>query len=149
MRFVATAVALSALSFACPFVPAFGLDDLPDPLAALEAKADQAQPRDQCFLYAELVSQMTDLASHQFDAGDSGRASETLRMIQHYAEKIQNGVAVDSKKLKNAELLMQRTSYRLKDILGNASYEDRQALEATLKELDQVQSQLMLQVFKK
>jgi hypothetical protein len=58
-------------------------------------------------------------------------------------------VADDSKKLKDAELLMQRTSFRLKDILSEASYEDRQALEATLKQLNQVQAQLMTQVFKK
>jgi hypothetical protein len=59
------------------------------------------------------------------------------------------GVADDSKKLKDAELLMRRTSFRLNDILSGASYEDRQALEATLKQLNQVQVQLMTQVFKK
>ena len=111
-------------------------------------KADQAQPRDRCFLYAKLVSKMTDLAGQQFHSGDSGRASETLKRVQQYAEKIHMGVAADSKKLKDAELLMQRTSFRLKDILNEASLEDRQALEATLKQLNQVQAQLMTQVFK-
>ena len=58
------------------------------------------------------------------------------------------GVADDSKKLKDAELLMQRTSFRLQDILSQASYDDRQTLEATLKQLNLVQAQLMTQVFK-
>ena len=58
------------------------------------------------------------------------------------------GVADNSKKIKDAEVLMQSTSFRLKDILGEASYEDRQALQATLKQLDQVQAQLMMQVFR-
>jgi hypothetical protein len=58
------------------------------------------------------------------------------------------GVSADSKKLKDAELLIQRTSFRLKDILDEASFEDRQALEETLKQLNQVQAQLMTQVFK-
>jgi hypothetical protein len=44
---------------------------------------------------------------------------------------------------------MRRTSFRLKDILSEASYEDRQALEATLEQLNQVQAQLMTQVFKR
>ena len=149
MRFVANAVILSTLTFSYGCVPVFGVDAGPTALAALEAKADQAQPKDRCFLYAEVVSQMTDLAGHQFDSGDSSQASATLKMVQRYAEKIHLGVAEDSKKLKNAELLMQRTSYRLKDILNAASYEDRQALETTLKQLDQVQAQLMMQVFKK
>lgn len=146
MRFVATAVVISALSLTCAYASTPALDDS---LAILQAKADQAEPRDRCFLYAKLVSQMTDLADNQFNSGDSGRASETLKLVQRYAEKIQTGVADDSKKLKEAELLMQRTSFRLKNILGEASYEDRQALEATLKQLNQVRAQLMTQVFKK
>jgi Ni2+-binding GTPase involved in maturation of urease and hydrogenase len=92
---------------------------------------------------------MTDLAGRQLNSGDSGQASETLKLVQQYAEKIHMGVTEDSKRLRDAELLMQRTSFRLQDILSGASYEDRQTLEATLKQLNQVQSQLMTQVFKK
>jgi hypothetical protein len=66
-----------------------------------------------------------------------------------YAEKIHMGVSDDSKKLRNAESLMQRTSFRLEGIRSRASYEDRPVLEVTLKQLNQVQTQLMMQVFKK
>jgi hypothetical protein len=59
------------------------------------------------------------------------------------------GIPDDSKKLKDAELLMRRTSRRLEDILGEARYEDQPALEATLKQLNQVQAELMMQVFRK
>jgi hypothetical protein len=149
LRFVATVVVISALSLTCAYASASALDDSPTALATLQAKVDKAQPRDRCFLYAELVSQMTELAGHQLNSGDSGQASETLKLVQRYAEKIHMGVADDSKRLKDAEVLMQRTSFRLKDILGEAPYEDRQTLEATLKQLNQVQAQLMTQVFKK
>jgi hypothetical protein len=149
MRFVATVVVISTLSLTCGYASSAVLDDSSTALATLQAKADQALPRDRCFLYAELVSQMTDLAGQQFNSGDSGQASETLRLVQRYAEKIHMGVADDSKKLRDAELLMRRTSFRLKGILSGASYEDRPALEATLKQLNQVQAQLMMQVFKK
>src|SRR5260370_30326191 len=87
-------------------------------------------------------------AGQQFHSGDSGRASETLKRVQQYAEKIHKGVANDNKNLKEAEFLMQRTSFRLKDILDEAPFEDRGALEATLMQLNQVQAQLMTQVFK-
>jgi hypothetical protein len=89
------------------------------------------------------------VAGQQFNSGDSAQASETLKLVRRYAEKIHIGVADDSKKLKNAEVLMQRTCFRLKGILTEASYEDRQGLEATLKQLNQVQAELMMQVFKK
>ena len=149
MRFLPTAVVISTLSLTCVYAPASRLDDSPTALAALQVKADQAHPRDRCFLYAELVSQTTDLAGQQFNSGDSKQASETLKLVQRYAEKIRMGVADDSKKLRDAELLMRRTSFRLKGILNGASYEDRPALEVTLKQLNQVQEQLMMQVFKK
>lgn len=149
MPFLATALVIFLLPLAGPYASASGVDNSPIAVAALQAKADQAQPRDRCLLYAELVSRLTDLAGWQFSSGDSVQASETLRLVQRYVEKIHMDVADDSKKLKNAELLMQRTSIRLKDILGEASYEDRPALEATLRQLNQVQEQLLTQFFKK
>jgi hypothetical protein len=151
MRFVATTLAVSALTLYLSCAPAFAIDERvsdPQAMVALEMKADQALPREQCFLYAEIVHQMTELAGQQMTSGDQ-HASETLREIQKYAEKIHMGVAQDGKKLKNAEQLMRHTSYRLNGILNAASYDDRQALQATLKQLEQVQTELMLQVFKK
>jgi hypothetical protein len=152
MRFVATTLAVSALAFNLTCARAFAIDDrIPDPqaLAALMLKADQAQPKEQCFLYAELVHDMTELAGQQMSSGDGDHASATLRLIQKYAEKIHMGVAEDGKKMKNAEQLMRHTSFRLTGILNAASYDDRQALQATLKQLEQVQTELMMQVFKK
>ena len=151
MRFVASSIVLSALAFSLSCAPAFAIDERIDPqtMAALMVKAEQAQPKEQCFLYAELVHDMTELAGQQMNAGDGDHASATLRLIQKYAEKIHMGVAEDGKKMKNAEQLMRHTSYRLNDILNAASYEDRQVLQSTLKQLEQVQTELMMQVFKK
>jgi hypothetical protein len=149
MRFVVPVVVISTLSLTCAYAPASSIVNSPTALAELQTKADQAQPRDKCFLYAELVSQMTDLAGQQFNSGDSGQASETLKRVQRYVEKIHTGVADDSRKLRDAELLMQRTSFRLKGMLNKASYEDRPALELTLKQLNQIHTELMMQVFKK
>jgi hypothetical protein len=149
MRFVGPVVIISTLSLSCAYTAASSIDNDPTALAELQTKADQAQPRDKCFLYAELVSQMTDLAGKQLNSGDSGQASETLKLVQQYAEKIHTGVADDTKKLRDAESLMQRTSFRLKGMLNKASYEDRPVLELTLKQLNEIQRELMMQVFKK
>jgi hypothetical protein len=151
MRFVVTTLAVSALAFNLSCVCAYAVDERivdPQAMAALMAKADQAQPKEQCFLYAELVHQMTELAGQQLSAGDQ-RASDTLHLIQKSAQKIHMGVAEDGKKMKNAEQLMRHTEYRLNDILNAASYDDRQVLQSTLKQLEQVQTELMMQVFKK
>jgi hypothetical protein len=152
MRFAASTLVVSALALSLSCARAFAIDEKindAQAMAALVAKADQAQPKEQCFLYAELVHQMTELAGQQYSSGDEDHASATLRLVQKYAEKIHMGVAEDGKKMKNAEQLMRHTSFRLTGILNAASYEDRQMLQATLKQLEQVQTELMMQVFKK
>jgi hypothetical protein len=152
MRFAATTLVLSSLAISLSCARAFAIDEKindPQAMAALMVKADQAQPKEQCFLYAELVHQMTELAGQQYSSGDGDHASATLRLVQKYAEKIHMGVAEDGKKMKNAEQLMRHTSFRLNGILNAASFEDREMLQATLKQLEQVQTELMMQVFKK
>jgi hypothetical protein len=44
---------------------------------------------------------------------------------------------------------MRHTAFRLNEILHNSSLDDRPTLLATLKQLNQVQTELMLQVFKR
>jgi hypothetical protein len=118
-------------------------------MAALESRAAQAGPKEQCFLYAELAHSMAELAGQQLNAGDERDASNSLKAVQKYAAKIHMNVADDAKKLKNAEILMRHTAFRLKEIMMGASLDDRPTLESTLKQLDQVQSEMMLQVFKR
>jgi hypothetical protein len=148
MRFVAIA---AAGLLALPSIYAYGATEkLPDAqaLLLLEAKADQASPKEQCFLYAEIVHDMTEMAGQEFSSGDYIHASETLKAVSSYAQKIHMGMADDTKRLKNAEILMRHTAFRLNEILHSASLDDRPTLESTLKQLDQVQSELMMQVFK-
>jgi hypothetical protein len=118
-------------------------------VSELQAKADQALPQERCFLYAKLVSRIADIAGLQFGTGDPVAGEETLRLVQQYALKLQASIGDDSKKIKSAETLLQRTSFRLEGILHEASYENRAALEMTLKQVTNLQTQLMMQVFKK
>jgi hypothetical protein len=149
MRWKAATAAIFLLSLNCTQGAASTPIGSQAALASLQANADQAQPRDRCFRYARLVNQMTNLAGEQFDSDDPGRASETLKLVQHYVENIRTGVTGDSRKVKDAELLIRRSSFQLTNILRNSSLEDQLVLETTLKELNQLQEQLMIQVFKK
>ncbi|MDQ2926040.1 MAG: hypothetical protein M3R43_10870 [Acidobacteriota bacterium] len=116
-------------------------------LAQLEARAQSAQPREQCFLYAELVHNLTEVAGRELANGEDEQAGSTLRHINTLVQKIQTSIARDSKRLKNAELLMRHTTRRLMDMLHVASNDDRPVLQATLKRLDTVQSEMLTQVF--
>jgi hypothetical protein len=125
-------------------------DNLPtaEALVQLEQRAQLANPRDQCFLYTELVHVMTEIAGKQMLNGDVDQATATLKKVNAYAMLIHVDLASNSKRIKNAEELMHHTSYRLGEYLRKASNEDRDTLQATLKQLDQVHDELLAQVFK-
>jgi hypothetical protein len=134
--------------------PAFagGINEvLPDEqtLTQLELRAQQANPREQCFLYTELIHTMTEIAGKQMLAGNADQASATLKRVEHYAELIHLGLARDAKRLKNAEMLMHHTTHRLGDYLRAAGTEDRDTLQVTLKNLQKVQDEMLSEVFAK
>jgi hypothetical protein len=137
------------LIFCAPVQASSINDNVPDAqaLSQLELRAQQASPRDQCFLYTELVHTMIELAGKQMRSGDIDQASATLKKVEHYASLIHLNLSSDTKRLKNAEQLMEHTTYRLGEYLHQASGEDRPTLQATLKRLDQVHDELLAQIF--
>jgi hypothetical protein len=116
---------------------------------ALAARANLAQPREQCFLYAELVHQLTEFSLQQYAAGDVKKAGELLQQTQQLATKIHLSVAVDNKRLKNAEILLRQASFRLNEMLHFSRLEDRPLVEQTLAQVNQAETDAMMQVFRK
>ena len=138
------------LSLTTPAQAASIDDNLPtaEAITQLELRAQQANPRDQCFLYTELVHVMTEMAGKEMLNGDVDQATATLKKVNAYGKLIHMDMTSNSKRRQNAEELMHHTSYRLGEYLHKASNEDRDTLQATLKQLDQVHDELLAQVFK-
>jgi hypothetical protein len=152
MRAVVPIAAFLALSLNVAPVRASSADNTPptqQSIDALEARADQAQPREQCFLYAQLVQQMTELSIRQYSAGDAARASGLLKQIQRITRKIHLSLAENDKRLKNAQLLLSRTAFRLNEMLQASNVEDRPLVLQTLAQVTDVKDATMLQVFHK
>jgi hypothetical protein len=152
MRFRTILAVLVLLAASTVSVRASGFDDkIPDQqsINALEAKLSQAQPREQCFLYAELVHQMTEFSLRQYAAGDIENANRLLVRIQQIAKKIHLSVGEDSKRLKNTEILLRHTAFRLSEMLHDSSFEDRPLVQQTLAQVNQAQSEAMMQVFRR
>ena len=116
-------------------------------LAQLEDRANQASPREQCFLYAQIVHTMTVQAGQQIADGDTEQAAATLSKVNQYAHIIHVSLARDAKKLKDAEELMHNTTYRLAEVLHLASGPDKATVQETLKQLNQVNDEILAQVF--
>lgn len=149
MRFVA--VFAAAVLLPASFAWGHGMDDRPPDaheLADLQAKAESASPKEQPYIYAELVHSMTEIATEQYQAGHEQQASASLREAQSYAGKIHMNLLRDAKKLKNAEILIRHTAFRLRELMTGASLTDRPTLEATIRQLNQVQQEMITQIFR-
>lgn len=139
---------LFASSFCVPHT-VFAAGDVytPEALQQLEQRASEAKPREQCFLYTELVHIMTEKAGKEINDGDTEQAAATLKQIDKYAHLIHLNLARDTKRLKSAEMLMHSTTYRLGQYLHLVSGDDQATVKDTLKQLNQVNDELLAQVF--
>ena len=141
------AIAVSLLC--CPSV-LFATDTTPANTVDLQVQADKAQHahlRDQCYLYAQLVRSATELANRELAAGNSEASALALRSVENYAGALDAAVASDAKKLKDAEILLRESAFRLKAAMLAASINDRPAMAAVLSKVNATEAKIMGVVF--
>ena len=116
-------------------------------LAELESHAEHASAREQCYLYTELVQAYIELAGHQISAGEMEQAFASMKRVQAFVDRAHTGMAKDSKRLKEAEMVVHAATYRLEQAMHAVSDEDRTIFETTMKQLNKVHEELLAQVF--
>ena len=116
-------------------------------LADMEARAAQAEPRERCFLYTELLHEWTEFAGRSLAAGDVTSAANAIQHADSNAIRLRETINRDSKRLKNAELLMERSVHRLSDIMRVSTLEQRDSMEAVVRRVSNVHDELLAAVF--
>lgn len=116
-------------------------------IKSLAEKAEHAALRDQCFLYAQLVRSGTELANHERANGNSEASALALHSVELYAAAMDVALAKDAKKLKDAEILLRESSFRLKAAMLAASIDDRPAMDAALTKVNAAEAHVMGAVF--
>ncbi len=151
MRIAPTVLILfTALSIpAC--AASFDDSKIPDEqmINALEQRAATAPAKEQCFLYAVLVRDMVEVSAQQYQAGDVAKANSLLQRAQMFTHKLRAALAVNDKKLKDAQIILRRAAFRLNELLHSSDFDDRPLMQQTLAQVNQVQVDTMMQVFKK
>jgi argininosuccinate lyase len=71
-----------------------------------------------------------------------------LQQIQRIAKKIHLGVSDNDKRLKNAELMLSQTAFRLSEMLQASSVDDRPLVEQTLAQVTDAKNAALLEVFR-
>lgn len=138
-----TAVGVRPALASGPAEPALDAAALTD----LEQRAESAQPKDRCYLYTELLHGWTELAGRSMAGGDDTMAATAIAHADADAEKLKTALANDSKRLKNAELLLEHTAHRLSDMLRVSTLDQHDTLQAVLKRLNTVHDALLAQIF--
>jgi hypothetical protein len=92
---------------------------------------------------------MTEVSLRQYAAGDGDKAALLLRQVQTLAHKIHLSMSDDNKRLKNAQILLRHTAFRLTEMLHSSSLEDQPLVAETLAQVNQAQDEAMMQVFRK
>ena len=116
-------------------------------LIGMELKAASAEPRERCFLYTELLHEWTELAGRNMADGDSTAATTAMQHADANAGKLKEAIGRDSKRLKNAELLLEHSVHRLSDMLRASTLDQHDAMEAVLHHVSSVHDDLLAAVF--
>jgi len=146
-----SALAVSLLILALPVCARAAKSQPPnaDSIAALQAKIDDAQPSERCFLYAKLIHQMTEFSLIQHASGNVNKTNALLEQIKATARKLHLSVSENDKRLKNAEILLRRTAFRLKDLLHASDYSERHQVEQALVQVNKADDATLKQLFSK
>lgn len=116
-------------------------------LAGLEQRAAAAEPRERCYLYSELLHEWTELAGRAMAQGDEPDAVKAIARADADAVHLKAAIANDSKRLRNAELLLEHTARHLSDMVRVASMDQHDSMQAVLKHLNSVHDALLAQIF--
>ena len=116
-------------------------------LIQMEQRVELADQREQCYLYAEVLHGLTELAGRQIASNQFDEATATIRQMDLVANKLQAASARDARRLKNVEQLLEHTAHRFKDVVRAVSSEDRDAMQRTLSRLDALHAEVLAKVF--
>lgn len=116
---------------------------------ALKAKAMHANSKEQCYLYAQVVHQLTELSAQKYADGETESAASALRQIQDFAHKMNTMLTEHNKQLKNAEILLRHTAFRLREMMHSSTVDDPTLVHETLVQIDSLEANTLEQVFRK
>lgn len=116
-------------------------------LVQMEDHANKADPRERCYLYAEVLAGLTELEGQEISAGEMDQARATMQRMDNVAGKIHAAQLGNAKRLKNAEQVLDRTTRRVQDMARVVSADEQTVMQSTLQHLNAVHNEVLAMVF--
>jgi hypothetical protein len=115
-------------------------------LDQLKAEAEHAS-NDQPKLLAEVAERMIPVADKQFTDGESIKGHATVDEILQYATRAHDLAIKTRKKMKETEIHLRRCRHALENMRRTLAAEDRPAVEAVEKKLEQFAEDVLEAMF--
>lgn len=116
-------------------------------LSQMERRAQLADQREQCYMYAEVLHGLTELVGRQIAASQFDEAATTIRQIDVVVTKLQTAEAHNARRLKDVEHLLEHTTRRFKDVVRTVAADDSAVMQKTLHRLDALHAEVLAKVF--
>jgi hypothetical protein len=116
-------------------------------LDQLKAEAERADSGQQAKLWAEVAERLVSVADKQFTDGESVKGHATVQEIQQYAIRARDLAIKTRKKMKETEIHLRRCRHALENMRRTLAAEDRPAVEAVEKKLEQLSEEVLEAMF--
>jgi len=115
-------------------------------LGKAKARAEHASERDRCYDNVEVVRALVEVATEQFNAGYADVAQKTVKESIEYADRARDASQHSGHKLKQAEITLRKAQRRLDDLRHTLAFEDKEPVEAALKQIEADRQEILRQV---
>lgn len=126
---------------------AIGLLAAEKSIDAKKAEADKASGGHQAKLCSELAEQLVSVADQQFNDGNSQQGQATVQDVLKYASKARDAAIQSHDSLKQTEIHLRETQRRLESLKRSLSVDDRPAVDAVEKQIEQFRQDLLDAMF--
>lgn len=114
---------------------------------AKKAEAEKASGGHQAKLCSELAEQLVSVADQQFNDGNSQQGQATIQDVLKYASKARDAAIQSHDSLKQTEIHLRETQRRLESLKRSLSVDDRPAVDAVEKQIEQFRQDLLDAMF--
>lgn len=115
-------------------------------LDQLKAEAEHAD-NNQAKVSAEVAEKLVAVANKQFTDGESVKGHATVQEILEYATRARDLAIKNRKKMKDTEIHLRRCRHALENMRRTLAAEDRPAVEAVEKKLEQFGQDILEAMF--
>lgn len=132
------------------FASAMAADrSIADKIAERTAKAEREDVAKRGEIYAEIAHSYVELANERFAAGESDPAKDAIAKAVEFAGKATASARMKGKNIKKTEIKLRECTVRLEDLARRVSVLDRDPIKSAAKQIDELRSQLLDEMFKK